>query len=168
MGGPQMPGLRQAAGAAGGSGGSESSAGVSVGSMANSRGRNWASLATADRPIPLTRPIHVECSAAELRILDDAGRRIVERIPLATETAGAIDPLVKIVHRRVEGWGLAGDRMYWNPQLVLSETADGRSRREDVERLLADSGLETRRKGDRDTIRRLPPVQQANSRIAPK
>jgi hypothetical protein len=37
-----------------------------------------------------------------------------------------------------------------------------------VERLLADSGLETRRKGDRDTIRRLPPVQQANSRIAPK
>jgi hypothetical protein len=167
MGGPQMPGLRQA-GSAGAGGGSESSAGVSVGSMASSRGRNWASLATADRPVPLTRPIQIECSADELRVFDDAGRRVVDRIPIGPDTAGAIDPLVKVVHRRVEGWGLAGDRMYWNPELVLSEAADGRSRREDVERLLADSGLETRRKGDRNQIRRLPPVRQVSSRIAPE
>jgi hypothetical protein len=54
--------------------------------------------------------------------------------------------------------------MYWNPQLVLSETADGRSRREDIERLLADSGLETRRKGEEDAVRRLPPVYPASTR----
>jgi hypothetical protein len=132
--------------------------------MAGARGKNWASLATADRPIPLTRPIHVECSFDELRVYDDAGRSVVDRIPLGPDTAGSIDPLVKTVHRRVAGWGLAGDRMYWNPQLVLSETGDGRSRREDIERLLADSGLETRRKGQEDAVRRLPPVHPASTR----
>ena len=132
--------------------------------MANSRGKNWASLATADRPIPLTRPIQIECSRDELRIYDDSGRQVVHRIPLGTDTATAIDPLVKTIHQRVAGWGLAGDRMYWNPQLVLSETADGRSRREDIERLLADSGLETRLKGQEDAVRRLPPVYPTSAR----
>ncbi len=164
MGGPQLPGMLQPSGAAGGPGGSSLSAGMSPGSMAGARGKNWASLATADRPIPLTRPIHIECSYDELRVFDDSGRAVVNRIPLGPDTAESIDPLVKAVHRRVEGWGLAGDRMYWNPQLVLSETADGRSRREDIERLLADSGLETRRKGEEDAVRRLPPVYPASTR----
>lgn len=135
--------------------------------MAGARGRNWASLATADRPVPLTRPIHVECSLDELRLFDDAARRVTTRIPLGPDTADAIDPLVKAVHGRVAGWGLAGDRMYWNPQLILSETADGRSRREDIERLLIDSGLETRRKESFDGIRPLPPVQQRSAMLAP-
>ena len=163
-GGPQLPGMLQAGGAAGGPGGSSLSAGASTGSMAGARGKNWASLATADRPIPLTRPIHVECSFDELRIYDDSVRSVVHRIPLGPDTAAAIDPLVKAVHQRVGGWGLAGDRMYWNPQLVLSETADGRSRREDIERLLADSGLETRVKGEEDAVRRLPPVYPTSTR----
>jgi hypothetical protein len=164
MGGPQLPGMLQPGGGAGGPGGSSPSAGMSPGSMAGARGKNWASLATADRPIPLTRPIHIECSYDELRVFDDSGRAVVNRIPLGPDTTESIDPLVKAVHRRVEGWGLAGDRMYWNPQLVLSETADGRSRREDIERLLADSGLETRRKGEEDAVRRLPPVYPASTR----
>ena len=163
-GGPQLPGMLQASGAAGGPGGSSLSASMSPGSMAGARGKNWASLATADRPIPLTRPIHIECSYDELRVYNDTGRAVVNRIPLGPNTADSIDPLVKAVHRRVEGWGLAGDRMYWNPQLVLSETADGRSRREDIERLLADSGLETRRKGEEDAVRRLPPVYPTSTR----
>ncbi len=162
--GPQLPGMLQPAGAAGGTGASGMSASLSPGSMAGARGKNWASLATTDRPIPLTRPIQVECSFDELRVYDDAGRSVVDRIPLGPDTAGSIDPLVKVVHRRVAGWGLAGDRMYWNPQLVLSETVDGRSRREDIERLLADSGLETRRKGQEDAVRRLPPVYPASTR----
>ncbi len=163
-GGPQLPGMLQAGGAAGGPGGSSLSAGASTGSMAGARGKNWASLATADRPIPLTRPIHIECSFDELRVYDDSQRSVVNRIQIGPDTAEAIDPLVKAVHTRVAGWGLAGDRMYWNPQLVLSETADGRSRREDIERLLADSGLETRVKGEEDAVRRLPPVYPTSTR----
>ena len=162
-GGPPMPGLMQSGGQAGGqqAAGGAGSAGASV-SIAQARGKNWASLATQDRPIPLTRPIQVECALDEFRILDDSGRRVRHRIPLDGDTAAAIDPLVKAVHARVAEWGLAGERMYWKPQLVLSATADGRSRRDDLERLLADSGLDTRPSGHQDEIRNLPPVQRTS------
>ncbi|NBT14043.1 MAG: hypothetical protein EBS56_10790 [Planctomycetia bacterium] len=160
-----MPGLMQRGGAAGPGGqpgaGSASSASASV-SLAKSRGSNWASLATQDRPIPITRPIQIECDLDELRLLEDGGRRIRTRIPVDGDTATAIDPLVKAVHARVGEWGLAGDRMYWKPQLVLSATPAGRSRRDDLERLLADSGLDTRHNGEEDEIRNLPPVQRTS------
>ncbi|MFM8735913.1 MAG: hypothetical protein ACKOC8_12055 [Pirellulales bacterium] len=64
------------------------------------------------------------------------------------------------MHATVGRWGLAGDRMYWKPELVLSATADGAARRDDLEKLLADSGIETRRKESRDQVRSLPPVQR--------
>ena len=162
-GGPPMPGLMQSGGQVGGqqAAGGAGSAGASV-SIAQARGKNWASLATQDRPIPLTRPIQVECALDEFRILDDSGRGVRHRIPLDGDTAAAIDPLVKAVHARVAEWGLAGERMYWKPQLVLSATADGRSRRDDLERLLADSGLDTRPSGHQDQIRNLPPVQRTS------
>ena len=132
--------------------------------MAQSRGKNWASLASADRPVPLTRPIHVECAIDEVRLFDDGARRVQTRIPLGVNTADSIDLLVKAVHDRVAGWGIAGDRMYWRPQLILSETATGRSRREDIERLLTDSGLDTRHKSG-DGIRRLPPVERSSAMV---
>jgi hypothetical protein len=88
------------------------------------------------------------------------------RIPVGVHTVDSIDLLVQAVHARVNGWGIAGDRMYWRPELVLSETPDGRGRREDLERLLADSGLDTRRKGEPNIVRPLPPVRQAAA-VAP-
>jgi len=165
--GPAMPGLVQSGGSAGGqagaASGSSGSAASAAASLAQSRGKNWASLATQDRPIPLTRPIRLECAVNEFRLFDDSGRRVETRIPLDGDTALAIDPLVQAVHRRVDAWGIAGDRMYWKPQLVLSETADGRSRREDLERLLAESGLDTRSRDVRDQIRPLPPVERTTA-----
>lgn len=160
-----MPGLAKTAGggqSGASAGGSSASASVS---MAQSRGKNWASLATQERPIPLTRPIRLECASNEFRIMDDTGRRVQDRIPIDGDTALAVDPLVKAVHARVETWGLAGDRMYWKPVLVLSQTADGRSRREDLERLLADSGLEARSADGRDLIKPLPPVERAAATV---
>jgi len=160
-----MPGLLQQGprrGQAGG--GQQAPAGVSSASasIAQARGKNWASLATQDRPIPLTRPIQVECSLNEFRLLDDRGKAVRSRIPVDGDTAAAVDPLVKAIHARVAEWGLAGDRMYWKPLLVLSATPDGGSRREDLERLLADSGLDTRHNGHQDEIRNLPPVQRTS------
>jgi len=160
--GPAMPGLAQSGAAAVGQAGGGSGASISA-SMAQARGKNWASLATQDRPIPLTRPIRVECSLNEFRILDDGGRRVEARIPIAADTAGSIDPLVASIHARVQSWGIAGDRMYWRPQLVLSETGDGRSRREDLERLLADSGLDTRSRDGRDQIVPLPAIDRTTA-----
>ena len=162
--GPAMPGLVQSGGAGGGQAGGAAGASASA-SMAQSRGKNWASLATQDRPIPLTRPIRLECSLHEFRVIDDSGRRVETRIPVPGDTAEAIDPLVAAIHSRVDRWGIAGDRMYWKPQLVLSETADGRSRREDLERLLADSGLDTRSSDVRDVIRPLPPVNRTTAAL---
>ena len=158
--GPSMPGMAGGGGgmsAAGSAGASGSSASAS---LAAGRGSNWASLATPDRPIPLTRPIRVECAAAEFRILDDTGRRIETRVPIGTRTTDAVDPLVQAVHAKVAAWGIAGDRMYWRPELVLSETPDGRGRREDLERLLADSGLDTRPAPTAPAVRPLPPVDR--------
>ena len=161
--GPAMPGLATPGGAAGGmlEGSSDARAGGSAtASLAGKRGSNWASLATPDRPIPLRRPIRLECAADEFRILDDGGGRVETRIPLGADTADSIDLLVTAVHAKVNRWGIAGDRMYWRPELVLSETSDGRPRREDLERLLVDSGLETRPAASRSTVRPLPPIER--------
>jgi hypothetical protein len=166
--GPAMPGLAQAGSsgsAMAGSGGGSSGGGSASASLAGKRGSNWASLATHDRPIPLRRPIRLECAASEFRILDDGGR-VETRIPIGAETADSIDLLVTGVHAKVGRWGIAGDRMYWKPELVLSETADGRGRREDLERLLADSGLETRRSETSSDIRLLPPVTRTGAAAA--
>jgi hypothetical protein len=162
--GPAMPGLVQSGGGAAGQAQAGGSSGASA-SMAKSRGKNWASLATQDRPIPLTRPIRLECSLEEFRLLDDSGRRVETRIPVRGDTAEAVDPLVAALHARVDTWGIAGDRMYWKPQLVLSETTDGRSRREDLERLLADSGIDTRSRDVGDAIRPLPPVERTTALV---
>lgn len=162
--GPAMPGLHQAGGSAAGQAGAAAGGSASA-SLSQSRGKNWASLATQDRPIPLTRPIRLECGLNEFRMLDDTGRRVEYRIPLSGDTAAAIDPLVAAIHARVNTWGIAGDRMYWKPQLVLSETADGRSRREDLERLLAESGIDTRSKDTRDQIRPLPPIERTSAAV---
>ena len=81
------------------------------------------------------------------------------RIPFTGSTDQSIDSLVLAIRRRVDSWGLAGDRLYWKPELVLTETEDGGGRREDVQVLLANSGIETRQKQDSDAVRRLPPAQ---------
>ena len=154
--GPAMPGLHQPGGGMSAGGASGASA-----SLAGRRGSNWASLATQENPVPLTRPIRVECAADEFRVLGDGGR-VQARVPIGTHTVDSIDPLVREVHATVGRWGLAGDRMYWKPELVLSATGDGVARRDDLEKLLADSGIETRRREDRDKVRNLPPVQRTS------
>lgn len=161
-GGQSMPGMPQSASA---SLGGPAAMGQSSdsGSLAGRRGSNWASLASHDRPIPLTRPIRLECARDEFRVLGDRGR-VVARVPIHGATADAIDLLVREVHATVASWGIAGDRMYWRPELVLSSTPDGTARLADLEQLLADSGLDTRRATlPRETVRPLPPVYRTGT-----
>lgn len=157
MQGPGMTGAGSAASAGGSAGGSASM------SLAGQRGSNWASLATADRPVPLRRPIRIACTAQEFRLFDDGGRRIESRIPCPGATVLAVDPLVAAIHSRVAGWGIAGDRMYWKPELILAAAAGGEGRREELERLLADSGLDTRRAESQGRVERLPPVERTGA-----
>lgn len=162
-GSPPLPGLVGGGGSPGAAGGSSASASVS---LAQSRGCDWASLATRDRPVGLTRPVRIECCRDEFRLLDDSGRRVEARVAIDGDTAGAVDPLVRAVHQKVEHWGIAGERMYWRPQLVLSETSDGRGRRQDLQRLLADSGIDTRPVEVGDRIVPLPPVERSTAATA--
>ncbi|MGA0040308.1 MAG: hypothetical protein ACO3NZ_10695 [Pirellulales bacterium] len=129
--------------------------GGDVASLASSRGANWASMATRDRPVPLSRPVQIECDRDELRVFDSGRRRVVKTVPLGARTADSIDPLIEAVRQHVDSWGLAGDRMYWNPRLVLSATPGGAGRREDIEALLAGSGLATVRR-DEQAVAALP------------
>jgi hypothetical protein len=147
---------------ASGTSGQQSSAGRS---LAGVRGSDWASFATSQRYIPLTRPIQIECAADELRLFDDSGRRVVYRIPVMGPTDQSIDSLVLAIRRRVDSWGLAGERLYWKPELVLTETEDGGGRRKDVQALLVNSGIETRQKQDTDAVRRLPPAEPKTRRL---
>ena len=161
--GPSIPGLAQGGGAASvtvgdAAGGCPPMPGL-AGSLAGKRGSNWASLATRETPVPLTRPIRVECAADEFRLLGEGGR-VQTRIPIGTHTVDSVDLLVREVHATVGRWGLAGERMYWRPELVLSATAEGAGRRDDLEKLLADSGIDTRRSEVKDKVRNLPPVQR--------
>jgi hypothetical protein len=156
-----MPGLAGAGSQASQGGGASGASGASASiSLAGRRGSNWASLATQDRPVPLTRPIKLECAANEFRLLGDDGR-VEDRIAIGTRTVDAVDPLVQAVHAKVGRWGIAGDRMYWRPQLVLTATPDGVERRDELERLLADSGLDTRRSEMTAPVRPLPPVRKS-------
>lgn len=129
-------------------------------SLANVRGADWASFATSQRYIPLTRPIQLECASNEIRLLDDDGRRVVVRIPISERTVDSVDLLVAAVRRRVDSWGIAGDRLYWRPELILSETADGAGRRSDLQQLLAGSGLGTRIKNQSNAVEQLPTVRR--------
>jgi hypothetical protein len=157
-----MPGMPQSASASLGGPAAFGESGSSE-SMAGRRGSNWASLASHDRPIPLTRPIRLECARDEFRLLGEGGR-VAVRVPIHGSTADSVDPLVREVHTTVRNWGIAGDRMYWRPELVLSSTPDGGDRLTDLERLLADSGLDTRRTTvPREPVRPLPPVHRAGS-----
>ncbi|MBM3954502.1 MAG: hypothetical protein FJ309_07795 [Planctomycetes bacterium] len=155
-GGQPMPGmLSPPAGSAGQPG---AAAGGATVSLSTQRGSNWASFATQDRPIPITRPVRIECAADELRILADGSRRVETRVAVPGATVESVDALVEALREKVGRWGLAGDRMYWKPQLVLSAAAGGAGRRDDLCRLLADSGLETTTDTRGDEIRSLPPV----------
>lgn len=123
--------------------------GSSAGCLASSRGDGWASMATRDRTVPLSRPVHIACRAEAFEILDESRRRVLATIPIPGETALAVDPLVAAIRDHIAGWGIAGERMYWNPRLVLSVMPGGTGRRDDLEALLAGSGLVTVRRTPR-------------------
>ena len=49
---------------------------------------------------------------------------------------------VKAVEAQVDGWGIAGDNLYWRPVLEIQVGPDGQRRADDMARLLKNSDLE--------------------------
>jgi hypothetical protein len=113
----------------------------------------------------LTAGMLVAGAGAALTPLNDTARGFVcalqrNSFAMGAELAAAAASLVFTIWSLLAGWGIAGDRMYWKPELILSASAGGEGRREDLERLLADSGLDTRRSELKDKVRNLPPVDR--------
>lgn len=114
--------------------------------LADKRGRNWALQNNATVSVPITRPIRVECWNDRLVLMPDGSDQQPQVIPLADHTEEAVDQLVAAVRVHTQAWGLAGHSMYWKPQLVLDVKPTAESRAGDLQVLLADSGLDVKRK----------------------
>lgn len=115
-------------------------------SMARKRGKNWGVPEAARGAAPLSRPIVVECHQNSLAIVSDDGSGRRRDVPLAGETEDAVDELIGAVWKHIDHWGIAGNGLYWHPILVLDVLPTGEARASDLESLLADSGIEVRRR----------------------
>ena len=74
-------------------------------------------------------------------MLGDDAKTIVKQIPLNQHTEDAVDELVSSVWQQMKQWGAAGKGLYWKPTLMLRVAPEARSRFEELQTLLADSGL---------------------------
>jgi hypothetical protein len=115
-------------------------------SMADMRGRNWALPSESQASIPITRPIRLECWPDRIVVMSDSRDQQPQVIPLKNRTEESIDKVVGAVREHSKRWGIAGRGMYWRPQLVLQVNPNGDARADDLQMLLANSGLDVKRK----------------------
>ncbi len=114
-------------------------------SLAETRGKDWALKQKPQRAIPVRRTIRVVVQNNQLRILPEGapasspGGKV---IPVSGDTVLSLDSFVKNVHDEIDGWGMAGNGLYWRPVILLSVAPQGERRASDLERLLRNSGLE--------------------------
>ena len=120
----------------------QSGGGGSPRPLADVRGTDWALAATARRNTPVTRPIHVLCERDRISLLPTDRRGTAKVIPLRGATARDIDRVVEAIQQRVETWGIAGEKFYWQPALKLVVRRGGEARASDLRILLRDSGVE--------------------------
>jgi hypothetical protein len=114
--------------------------------MADMRGRNWALPTDSQASVPLTRPIRLECWPDRIVVMSDSRDQQPQVVPLTPRTEESIDHLVAAVRSHTKNWGIAGHGMYWKPQLLLQVNPNGEARAQDLQALLANSGLDVKRK----------------------
>jgi hypothetical protein len=113
------------------------------------RGKDWALDRKPPRAVPIQRTIRVVVRENQIAFLPDSGRTdgsaaAEDVVTMEGDTVEAIDEIVAQVRERIQGWGLAGDGLYWRPVLVLNVGPNAQRRASDLARLLKNSGLEIR------------------------
>ncbi len=113
---------------------------------AENRGKDWALKQKPARAIPVRRTIRVTVAKDQVAILPDSGPATAggKAIPIRGDTVESLDEFVKQVRDHIDGWGMAGNGLYWRPVVVLNVAPDGQQRASDLTRLLKNSGLEIR------------------------
>ena len=119
-----------------------------VESLAKQRGENWGLPDVTARAVAVTRPIIVECYSDRLVIVPDNANAPPKSVALGIHTEDAIDQLVTTVGDHIKGWGMAGKNLYWRPTLVMKVAPDATGRYAEVKKLLEDSGLDVKQRGE--------------------
>ncbi len=113
------------------------------------RGKDWAFRQKSQRAVAVRRTIRVVVRKDQLAILPDGAPNTSEVpagrvVPFRGDTVQSLDEFVKQVHDQIDGWGIAGNGLYWRPVIVMTVGADGNQRANDLARLLKNSGLDLR------------------------
>jgi len=118
-----------------------------VKSIAQSRGKNWAVSPKTRGAVPIRRPIHVVVRKDRLTLMPS--RHAIDGIgatgtviPLNQPTRQVSDAFVEALRTRVDGWGLAGNGLYWRPVLELRIGPEAESTARGITKLLHNSGVE--------------------------
>jgi hypothetical protein len=113
---------------------------------ADHRGQDWALGQKSAKAVPVRRTIHVTVRNDQLAIMPDSApsNSDVRSIPLTGDTVESLDDFVQRVREQIDGWGIAGDGLYWRPVVLLNVEPDGAKRASDLTRLLKNSGLDVR------------------------
>lgn len=115
-------------------------------SLANKRGRDWGLPDAAQGSVAITRPVMIECRADRIVITPESGTGGGKEVMLRERTQDSVEDLVSSVWEHMKTWGIAGRGLYWKPILSMDVAPDAEARYQELESLLADSGLEVRRR----------------------
>ncbi len=121
-----------------------------VKNIAESRGKNWAVSQGARGAVAIRRPIHMVVRNDRLTLLPS--RHAVGGIEatgtvisLNQPTQQVSDEFVEALRARVDGWGLAGNGLYWRPVLELRIGPEAEPTARGLAKLLQHSGVEVQR-----------------------
>ncbi len=118
-------------------------------SIAETRGSNWAVENARRGAVPIRRPIQIVVRDDRLAILPSrhategaAAKGAV--IPLGRPTGKVMDDFAAALRTHMKDWGLAGNRLYWRPVLMLHVGPNATRQAAQLTRLLENSGVEVR------------------------
>ncbi len=115
-------------------------------SMARARGQDWGLMGTGVGAVHASRPILIHCYPDRLVVVSESPEQRSRVIQFGERTQDSIDDLISAVWDNVKVWGKAGRGLYWRPTLVLEVRPGGEQRFDDIQALLADSGLDVSRR----------------------
>ena len=131
----------------GASGPSGSAMSTGMASMAESRGKDWATPAKTRGAIGFTRPIRIGCFPDRVVIHSERGENRPPRVvPIHDSSRLAVEEFVSQVWSHMESWGIAGRQAYWKPILEFEVAPGGEQRFQELKSLLDESGMEVQRK----------------------
>ncbi len=115
-------------------------------SLAQSRGAGWAIGQAGNNAVGLKRPIRIICESERLLLVPERGTNNELQIFRHDGSIPAvIDPFVNAVQARLEGWGIAGQGIFWRPVLQVDVRSDAEGRYRQLLQLLDKSGIEVSR-----------------------